>query len=104
MQTLDPSSHISVSNGYATNRQNFLSLDQSRMPNAKTTLCSDKSLEEVYRKTLSAYQNDVNQLNEIERTRKEISNRILNHKNILQSIQVQGDPQSASAVLSDSVV
>lgn len=83
------------------NRHKFLSLDQPH----KTTMGSEGSIDDIYHKTLSAYQNDINQLNEINRTKKEISNRLMKHQNLLQSIQgaAKAAPSSASAVLIDSV-
>ena len=72
-------------------------------------MASDGSIEDVYHRTLSAYQNDICTLNEINKTRREISNRIAQHTNILKSIQVASDartagqPQSSSVVLIDSV-
>ena len=68
------------------NRQKFLSLDQPQLPNTKTALASEPSIGDVYHKTLSAYQNDVNQLNEINRTRKELTTRVMKQQYILQSI------------------
>ena len=65
------------------NRQKFLSLDQPQLPNPKKVLASDGSIEDVYHKTLSAYQNDINQLQEINRTRREVSNRIVKAQNLL---------------------
>ena len=49
----------------------------------------------------------MNTLSQINRTRREISDRILQHQNILKSIQgaakLKGAPESASAVLMDSI-
>lgn len=61
------------------NRQKFLSLDQPQLPNTKTALASDNnhSIGDVYHKTLSAYQNDINRMNEMNRARKELSTRLM---------------------------
>ena len=87
------------------NKHKFLSLDQPHLPNAKTTLGSEGSIEDIYHKTLSAYQNDINTLNEINRKGQEIGARIMKHQNLLQSIQGVSHtvPSSASAVLIESV-
>ena len=46
-------------------KQNFISLDQSKPLNQTNINQSDGSLGEIYEKTLSAFQNDLNYLQEI---------------------------------------
>ena len=57
-------------------KQNFISLDQSKLLNQTNVNQSDGSLGEIYEKTLSAFQNDLHYLQEINQTREEIGARL----------------------------